>query len=185
MGRLIFLVEEPSMMVLLDGLLPRLFPHLSFVCLPHRGKHNLDRSIRTTLRNWQMPGDRFVIVRDSDNADCIALKQELREYCREGRREDTLIRIVCQELESWYLGDADALADAFGDEKLRRIKRRPAYLDPDARPSPSKDIERLVPGFRKIDGARRMAMHLTREGNRSHSFAVFLDGIASISDTVR
>ena len=40
-GRLVFLLEEPSMKTLLDGLLPRLFPcwqaGTHFLCVPHEG----------------------------------------------------------------------------------------------------------------------------------------------------
>ena len=47
-GRLIFLLEEPSMKALLDGLLPRLFPdwepETHFKCIPHQGKSDLDVS---------------------------------------------------------------------------------------------------------------------------------------------
>ena len=165
------------MRVLLDGLLPRLFPGLAFLCVPHEGKNDLENSLIDTLRNWRVPGDRFVIVRDNDQADCISLKERLRGLCREGRRSDASIRIVCQELEAWYLGDPDALAKAFGDEGLRRLKRQPQYRNPDSRPKPSRDLERLVPGFRKIAGARAMAGQLRRKGNRSHSYAVFLDRV--------
>jgi hypothetical protein len=104
-SRLIFLLEEPSMEALLQGLLPRLFPGLCFLCIPHEGKDDLDSSIRRTLRDWRTPGDQFVVVRDNDGADCITVKHSIQQLCREGRREDTLIRIVCQELEAWYLGD--------------------------------------------------------------------------------
>ena len=45
MTRLVFLVEEYSMKVLLEGLLPRLFPLLDFRCIPHEGKQDLDKSI--------------------------------------------------------------------------------------------------------------------------------------------
>ena len=88
-----------------------------------------------------------------------------------------MIRIVCQELEAWYLGDPDALAAAFEDENLRRIKNRPIYRNPDERAKPSKDLDRLTSRYQKIAGARKMADHLTWESNRSRSFKVFLDGI--------
>ena len=168
------------MQALLEGLLPRLFPNLSFHCIPHEGKDDLDGNIRTTLRDWRVPDDRFIILRDNDNADCTALKKRLQQRCRDGRREDTLVRLTCQELEAWYLGEPDAMADAFDNDGLRSIKNRPIYRNPDACPKPSSDIERLVPEFRKIPGARAMAQHLTREGNRSHSFAVFLNGVENL-----
>ena len=45
MSELVFLLEEPSMKVLLDDLLPRFYPTLSFRCIPHEGKQDLERSI--------------------------------------------------------------------------------------------------------------------------------------------
>ena len=180
MIRLVFLLEERSMQTLLEGLLPRLFPQLPFLCISREGKSDLDHGISSILRNWRVPGDRFVIVRDNDNADCNALKERLLQLCRQGRRDDSLIRIVCQELEAWYLGEPDAMAEAFRDERLRIIGRQASYRNPDTRPKPSHDVARLVPGFMKADGARRMAQHLTRENNRSHSFAVFLNGVESL-----
>lgn len=180
MGRLIFLLEEPSMQALLEGLLPRLFPDVPFLCVPHAGKADLERSIRDTLRNWRIPGDRFVVVRDSDAADCAEVKARIAQLCYDGRREDTLIRIVCQELESWYLGDPEAMATAFGDNSLRSIRDRPRYRTPDNISKPSHHVERLVGSYGKIAGARLMAQHLKRQGNRSHSFEVFINGIERI-----
>ena len=166
------------MRVLLDGLLPRLFSGLPFQCVPHDGKTDLERSIPRKLRGWLEPGVRFAVVRDNDGGDCRALKERLRGLCRAGRRDDTLVRIVCQELEAWYLGEPDALADAFGGEGLRQQVR---YREPDAVPRPSEAVERLVPEFQKVSGARRMAGHLSRERNRSKSFQAFLAGVEAIA----
>ena len=168
------------MKVLLDDFLPRLFPKLRFHCIDHQGKQDLDRNIIQILRNWREPGVRFVIVRDNDGGDCHALKERLWQLCRAGGHGDTLIRIVCQELEAWYLGDPGAMADAFGDEKLRNIGQRTRFRNPDIIVKPSDEVKKLVPQFQKIAGARQMAQHLTREGNRSHSFAVFLNGVAGL-----
>jgi hypothetical protein len=177
LDRLIFLVEELSMQAFLDIFLRRLYPELPFLCVPHNGKAHLERNIVHTLREWRVPGDRFVILRDNDGGDCYELKERLRGLCRRGGREDTLIRIVCQELEGWYLGEPDALADAFGDERLRNIGRQATYRNPDSHPKPSSDLAKLNPSFEKSSGARRMAERMTRERNRSHSFAVFLSGV--------
>ena len=61
-GKLVFLLEERSMKALLDGLLPRFLPDLKFQCVPHEGKHDLEKSIPRKLRAWQEPGVRFVIM---------------------------------------------------------------------------------------------------------------------------
>ena len=167
---------------LLDGLLPRLFPYLEFLCIPHEGKYDLDGSIRPKLQAWRTPGDRFVIVRDNDGADCVALKGRLRQLCRGTGHDDALVRIVCQELESWYLGEPEALASAFGDERLRGIATRRRFSDSDARPKPSGDITQLLPGYQKTGVARAMAHHMTKEGNRSTSFNTFLAGISRLTE---
>lgn len=44
---------------LLEGLLPRVFPNLDFLCIPHRGKTDLERSIPRKLRGWGNPSDRY------------------------------------------------------------------------------------------------------------------------------
>ena len=181
MSRVVFLLEEYSMKTLLDGLLPRLFPDLLFQCVPHDGKDDLERSIPRKLRGWREPGVRFVIVRDNDRGDCIALKERLRELCSVRPEADWLIRIACQELEAWYLGEPDALADAFGKEPLRRIGSRAQFRQPDAVPYPADALARLVPKFQKVSGARLLAKHLTRERNRSSSFHTMLDGIERVA----
>ena len=169
------------MRVLLDGLLPRLFPGLPFLCVPHEGKGDLERSIPRKLQGWREPGVRFAVVRDNDGGDCCALKERLRGLCRAGHRDDTLVRIVCQELEAWYLGEPDALADAFGREGLRRIGQQARFREPDAVRRPAEAVEQLVPEFQKVSGARRMAGHLSRERNGSESFQAFVAGIGGIA----
>jgi hypothetical protein len=184
-GRLVFLVEETSMKILLDGLLPRLFPGwtagVHFLCVPHEGKSSLERSMAVKLRAWKIPGDRFVVVRDNDNADCLALKARLLALCAANNRPDTLVRLVCQELESWYLGDLDALAKAFAQKKLNGAGLRKRFADPDAWQKPAAELARLLPEFQKIRGARLMAATLRAQGNCSRSFQIFIEGVARIA----
>ncbi|MEP7013267.1 MAG: DUF4276 family protein [Acidobacteriota bacterium] len=180
MSRVVFLLEEYSMKVLLDGLLPRLFPGLPFLCVPHEGKQDLEKSIPRKLLGWREPGVRFVVVRDNDGADCRALKQSLVQLTLAGGREDTLVRIACQELEAWYFGAPGALAAAFERPELRRLGARSRSRDPDAIDQPSKALAAVVEEFQKVSGARRMAQVLTAE-NRSRSFQVLIAGIERVS----
>ena len=183
MSRVVFLLEEYSMRVLLEGLLPRLFPSLPFICVHHEGKQDLARSIPRKLRAWREPGVRFCVIRDNDGADCRAVKSELASLCEQGGRNDTLVRIVCQELEAWYFGAPDALAEGLGREDLRRIARTARYRVPDAIVQPARALTRLVPEFQKVSGARRLARVLPRE-NGSRSFQVLLEGIERLHEQV-
>ncbi len=180
MSRIVFLLEEPSMKVLLEGMLPRLFPGMNFLCIPHEGKKDLERSIPRKLKAWREPGVHFVVVRDNDGADCRRLKERLVNLCTGAGRGDTLVRIAVQELEAWYLGDPRALASAFDNEQLRSIDQKRRYRDPDSISKPSAELEKLVPEFQKVSGARRMANYLGAGDNRSQSFRVFLSGVARL-----
>jgi hypothetical protein len=180
MSRVVFLLEEYSMKVLLDGLLPRLFPGLPFLCVPHEGKQDLEKSIPRKLVAWREPGVRFVVVRDNDGADCRAVKQSLVQLTLDGGRDDTLVRIACQELEAWYFGAPDALAVAFNRPELRRLGDRARFRDPDSIDQPGRTLAALVEEFQKVSGARRMAQVLTVE-NRSRSFQVMIAGISGLS----
>lgn len=176
MNRLVFLLEEYSMKVLLEGLLPRLFPGLPFLCIPHEGKQDLEKSIPRKLRAWREPGARFCIVRDNDNADCRGVRQRLIELCGQGNRPDSLVRIACQELEAWYFGDPQAIARAYGRDELLGIGGQAKYREPDSMVTPSRMLAELVPEFQKVSGARRLGRELGRI-NRSRSFQVLLAGI--------
>jgi hypothetical protein len=184
MSRVIFLLEEYSMKVLLDGLLSRLFPDLPFLCVPHEGKQDLEKSIPRKLRAWREPGVRFCVIRDNDGADCRVLKEGLVSLCRDGGREDTLVRVACQEMEAWYFGAPAALAEVYRDESLRGIAAKARFRDPDSVVQPAAALGELVPEFQKVSGARSLARVLPRENN-SRSFQVLIAGIDRVSTEMR
>ena len=94
------------------------------------------------------------------------------------------MRLVCQELESWYLGDLAALAIAFDHPKVDSPPHRKRFIHPDDRPKPSGDVKRLVPAFQKISGARAMARHLNFERNQSKSLQSFVAGVRHMADSM-
>lgn len=185
-GRIIFLLEESSMKELLDRLIPRLFPGLEkdvhFQCVPHHGKTDLELSIPKKLKGWKEPNVRFIVLEDNDNRECKSVKLRLTESADESGRPDTLVRLVCQELESWYIGDLKALAEAYGNTDLDKPAIRKRYAIPDEWQKPSVELERLVPSFQKGSGARLMGTALGQYENLSHSFNVFVSGLARITE---
>ena len=181
MGKIIFLLEESSMKIFLDAYLSRLLPGVDFLCIKHEGKQDLEKSIPRKLRAFQKA--LFVIVRDNDGKDCIAIKARLQRLCDNGGQSDALIRIACQELEAWYLGSPKTLADVYHLSKLAGLGRQSKYRNPDRLGSPSSELVRLVPEFKKMEGARRMgeAMPLRESMNNSPSFRVFVEGLRRMS----
>lgn len=181
MRRFVFLVEEPSMAAFLESWIPLKFPELSVQMVPHEGKSDLLRSIPRKLRAWREPGVSFVVLIDNDGADCVALKRRIVGLCKESGRSDTLVRIVCQELEAWYIGDSDALALAFNRQYLIQELNRSKFRDPDNISKPSEELKRLIPEFQKISGARQMGACLDPKRNRSGSFSAFVNGIGKLA----
>jgi hypothetical protein len=182
MNKIVFLVEESSLKEFLDSYLPRFLPDLDFLCVKHEGKQDLEKSIPRKLRAWQQQAQ-FVVVRDNDGADCKVLKARLLELCTQANRPDTVVRLACQELESWYLGAPEALARAYEQPGIAEIGRKAKFRDPDALGNPSHELSRLIPEYRKIDGARRMgqAMPTDATANRSRSFQVFVEGVGRMA----
>ena len=176
--KLVFLLEEPSTKCLLDALLPKILPKsVEFQTISHRGKRDLQKSIPRKLRGWNDPGDvRFIIVHDQDGKDCIRLKQELLSLC-ENTGKEVLVRIACQEMESWYFGDMNALAIAYDKPKLNRISTQKKYRIPDDIPSPKEELYKLVPEHQQIEGAKRIAPYMNIENNTSMSFNQFVTGV--------
>lgn len=176
--KLVFLLEEPSMKYLLDELLPQILPDgVEFQTIAHSGKRDLEKSIPRKLRGWNEPGDiRFVILHDQDTKNCIELKKYLLDLCR-GTNRPILVRIACQEMESWYFGDVNALSIAYGRPKLCEITKQRKYRIPDDIPAPKEALYKLIPEHQQIDGAKRVAPHMDIENNASISFNYFVSGV--------
>lgn len=183
MNRIVFLLEEYSMCVLFEGLMPRLFPGVPYLCVSHDGKKDLEKSFPRKLKAWNEPGVRFCVIRDNDGADCRVLKQHLVELCPEDRRERCLIRIACQTLEAWCFGDPDALARAYQRPELGDIGRKAGFRDPDTISNPSGKLQEFVEEFQKVSGARALGRELTRQ-NASTSFQALLAGIDRLAAEV-
>ena len=179
---LVILTEEPSMKATLEHLLPRLGVDLSIVTIiVHEGKSDLERSIPRKLRAWQAPGARFLILRDNDRApDCRQVKAHLAALVADvGKSHVSKVRIVCQELEAWFLSDVPALVAAgyLSDGRSPAFARR----DPDEITHPVREMQRLRPGYGKITGANDVAPHLDLENVRSASFRNTIQAIRDLT----
>ncbi|MCL2832197.1 MAG: DUF4276 family protein [Treponema sp.] len=180
MVKIVFLLEESSMKELLSIILPQIFPQsYTFQCIAHNGKPALKKSIPIKTRGWKEQNVQFVIVCDKDSADCKKLKTDLHNLIYETRHSDTLIRIVCTELESWYLGDLDAVEKGYGIS-LSGYKAKAIFRNPDSIANAKQELRKLVPAYQQITGAKKIAQYMDITKNKSHSFNVFVKGIEKI-----
>lgn len=179
MNDIVFLLEEPSAREMLQGLLPRILStNHSVRYIVFEGKQDLDKQLVRRLRGYLVPGARFVILRDKDSSDCLALKAELQRKCQEAGRSDSLIRIACHELESWYLADLSAVSTGLGIDDLKPFQNRTKYRSPDDLTNAAEELEKLTNGvYQKISGSRAIGPLLDPDNSRSRSFAVFVAGL--------
>ncbi|WP_062269000.1 DUF4276 family protein [Endozoicomonas arenosclerae] len=186
MFQLVFMLEEPSAKILLESLLPRVLPpNVSFLCIAHEGKQDLEKSIPIKLKHWNVPNSWFVVIRDKDQSNCIQLKQRLKKLCEDNDRPETLIRIAVHELESWFLGDLTAVGTAFDLPKLASKQQSKKFRNPDALANAQEELKRLVKGYQKMAGARKISPHLSLDANTSESFHHLLSGLEAYLKQIR
>ena len=181
MRELVFLLEEPSARAMLDSLLPRLLgPDRLCRLVPFERKQDLERNIVKRIRGYQNPEARFIVLRDLDsNPDCRVLKRRLLDLCAEsGKGDACLVRIACQELETFYLADLQAVEAALGITGLVRHQANRKFRDPDRLGSPSHELRQLTGRrYEKVAGSREIGRHLALDNRRSASFRHLVDGI--------
>ena len=183
-GRVIILAEEESMDAFLRAVLPIAYPdrseNIDWLLIHHRGKSDLEASIPRKIRAWREPQIRFLIARDNDGGDCKILKARLASLVPDPPAPPFLVRIVCQELESWLIGDPEALVSAYPDARRHPSFRTWTNLNPDELSNAS-DLLRQMTGTRaKVTRAAAIGRHVVPERNRSRSFQVFLEGLKSM-----
>ena len=178
MNELVFLLEERSMQEVLQVIVPPLVPnHITCRFIAHDGKKDLEKSIPRKLCGWRTPGVQFVVVRDKNAGDCKTVKRELAKLCRQCKRQDTLVRIVCHHLESWFLGDLAAVESAYGLNGIAKRQEQRKYVNPDRLANAEEELRRLVPRYQKVGGSRLISPQLRIDANKSHSFKVFIAGV--------
>lgn len=179
--KLVFLLEDDSMKAFLESLLPRILPVGAQppVLIPHEGRSDLEKSIPRKLRAFRDPAVQFVVLRDQDSGDCRRIKQNLRDLCTAAGRPDTLIRIACRELESWYVADLAAIDRIYGTT-VQKQQEKNKYRYPDRLGSPSQELRKLVPQFQKLRGAAQLGREVDLENPRSTSFAHLISALTAL-----
>ena len=181
MNQLVFFLEERSARTMLQVVLPKILPEtIQLTYIVFRGKQDLEKRLLMRLRAWQNPRAKFVVLRDQDGADCKEIKDNLIAKCREAGKPDVLVRIACRELESFYLGDLDAIAASIGPDNLGRLKNRDKFRNPDKLMNPSNELKKLAPSYRKQSGSRAISAKLDLENNRSASFRALVSGVRKL-----
>ena len=101
------------------------------------------------------------------------------ELCQQANRPDTLIRIVCHELESWFLGDLAAVEQGLNIRpgKLSKLQNNKKYRNPDNIAAAKQESKKITSTYQQISSSKEIAKHLNINNNKSHSFNVFIQGL--------
>lgn len=184
MRHVVFLLEEPSAQDALEAWVPIWLPvGVKAHYLLFQGKQDLEKRMVLRMRHWLLPNSHFIVIRDQDSGDCRQVKASLQERCRAAGRPDAVVRVACRELESFFVGDWQAVAQAFNRPALARLAGKAAFREPDTLGSPSQELARHLGGYQKRDGARRIAPLVDPERNRSRSFHALRSAVLALGTT--
>lgn len=182
MREIVFFLEEESSKVLLQALIPRVLdpaPNCKFIVF--EGKQDLEKRLVRRMKGYLVPNAQFVVLRDQDSEDCLEIKNTLKSKCAEGNHPESLVRIACRELESWYLADLRAVEIGLSTLGLQSLQEKKRFRNPDFISSPARELIRVAPSYQKIGGSRLIGPHLDIENTRSTSFRHFIDGIRRLA----
>ncbi len=179
MMTLVFFLEEPSAEEMLKGILPNILPESVIPrFIVFEGKQDLEKQLKRRLRLWNLPDSNFLVMRDQDSGDCRLIKQDLLAKCREAHKPETIVRIACQELESFYIGDLKAVEEGLGIRGVAKQQNKRKFREPDCLQKPSQELMHLTKNcYQKVSGSRAIGRCLDLRNNLSHSFNVLIKAI--------
>lgn len=171
---IVIFTEEESMNAALEQLMSRNFPErrkgIDWFLIDFNGKSDLERKFPRRMKIWNYGEPLFVILRDNDGSNCLMLKKRLHDLATPIAKPFK-IRVVCQELESWFIGDSQAVNIAY--PRCRFSNGTAKYRNPDAMTNASQELGELTGDFSKVGRASLIAAHLDPTRNVSNSFQVF------------
>ncbi len=179
---LVIFTEEPSMKEALNAIMPKLGIEMRYVrIICFDGVGNMEKSLPTQLSVLSKDGsNRILVLRDNDNGCCQAHKTRIRNMTRAANIDErSKVRIVCQMLEAWFIGDSKALSASRHFEKP--VPKRLTKCDPDTLGNPKAELRKLRDGYTEIKGARAIAPHITVAANRSKSFQHTIQAIRDLT----
>ena len=97
-----------------------------------------------------------------------------------------LVRIVCRELEAWFLGDLFAVNKAYPGVKIEKFKGKSDFRNVDAIQNTSKFLLSIIPEYKKreslpkLEVAESIAPHMSLGNNTSESFNFFVSGVKKL-----
>lgn len=180
--------EEPSAKNVFEILLPKLLPeNVFFRVYPHQGKQDLEKALRTTVPAIsRIPGSKVLITRDQDSGNCIDIKKNIDAIMTMNCNCDYYIRIVCKELEAWFLGDLIAVELAYPRFKPQQHQNKADFRNVDNITNPNEYLLKIIPEYSnrstlpKLEVSETIAPFLDFNRNTSISFKQTISAITKL-----
>lgn len=134
----------------------------------------------------KIPEARILIIHDKDDKECKEVKQQLVDIVGNKSSYPILFRIICHELECWFLGDMDAIEKAFPRFKAKHYKNKNLYRNVDNITNAPQILRQIIPEYKntiflpKIETSRKIAPYLNIDRNSSQSFKHFILGVKKL-----
>jgi hypothetical protein len=166
----------------------KLLPNnVTFRIYPHQGKQDLEKALTTALpRISRSRGARILILRDQDSENCKVVKERLQDLIKGKCKAPVLIRIVCRELESWFLEDLNAVKQAYPKFKPENYQNKAKFKKVDNIQSPNQLLRSLIPEYQKSKYLLKLEVYanispfLDLSNNNSSSFNHTIAGIKNL-----
>ena len=159
--------------------------------IPFSGKDDLLANLGSQIEEYKSVPHltfRHIVLVDSDNEDCIELKNRVMEICSKagfstrvpGNSWEAAVCIVMKELEAWFFGNWDAVRCAY-PRAPEGIPRKVAYRNSDNIKEKNSEAlgkvlrrARCIKGrLKKIETAELIGPHYIPENSNSTSFKYF------------
>ncbi len=154
----------------------------------YSGKEDLKKSLQTTVPTIsKQPEAKILITIDQDGEDCRSLKNDLENIIKNKCHCPHKIRIICRELESWFLGDLEAIARSYPRFKADQYRNKSDFKNIDAsKQKPSVALLKIIPDFKglerlsKVAVAEKISQNLDLQNNTSTSFNATIGAIKQL-----
>jgi hypothetical protein len=181
--------EEASAKNVFQVLLPKIIPEtVYFRIYPHQGKKDLEKALQKSLPSIsRIPGSKILVTCDQDSSDCKNVKENLESLFSNNCQCDYLIRITCKELESWFLGDLEAVQLAYPRFKPDHHQNKAEFRNVDKISEPNKFLLRIIPEYAsrdslpKLETSENISRHLDITRNKSKSFNSTISAIKRLT----
>lgn len=183
--------EEPSIKNVFDAVLPKILPQgVNYSIHTHQGKQDLEKAILTTVPTLsRIPNSKVLITRDQDSGNCIDIKNRIINLLAQNCTCEFYVRIVCKELESWFLGDLDAVGEAYRRFKPENFQNKSKFRNVDNIQNPSKYLKAIIPEhfdkktLPKLETSEKISQFMRIDKNKSPSFNNTIKAIISLTQT--